>query len=97
MWLLESIPADWHEWHVNVASAGTLSDTLNRERDRALLFRTLATLRTDLPLFEDVDQLRWKGPTSAFDQIAAGLDASKTETRRSPRSPLARTRQREPG
>jgi 5'-3' exonuclease len=58
---LELIPADWHEWHVNVASAGTLSDTLNRERDRALLFRTLATLRSDLPLFEDVDQLRWKG------------------------------------
>jgi 5'-3' exonuclease len=64
---LESIPADWREWHVNVASAGTLSDTLHRERDRALRFRTLATFRTDFPLFEDVDQLRWKGPTPAFD------------------------------
>jgi 5'-3' exonuclease len=79
---LESIPADWHEWHVNAANASALSDTLNRERDRALLFRTLATLRTDLPLFEDVDQLRWKGPTSAFDRVAARLDAARTETQR---------------
>jgi 5'-3' exonuclease len=81
---LESIPADWHEWQVNAANAGALSDTLNRERDRALLFRTLATLRTDLPLFENVDQLRWKGPTPAFDKIAARLDAARTETQRSP-------------
>jgi len=36
------------EWHVNVANAGALADTLSRERDRALLFRTLATLRTDI-------------------------------------------------
>src|SRR5690348_3739060 len=35
-------------------------------RDLALLFKTLATLRTDAPLFADVDQLAWKGPTPAF-------------------------------
>jgi 5'-3' exonuclease len=79
---LESIPANWREWHVNVANAGTLADTLGRERDKAMLFRTLATLRTDLPLFEDVDQLRWNGPTPGFEEIAARLDASRTETRR---------------
>jgi 5'-3' exonuclease len=79
---LESIPTDWREWHVNVANASALADTLNRERDRALLFRTLATLRTDLPLFEDVDQLRWNGPTATFDEIAARLDAARTEKRR---------------
>jgi len=78
---LESIPADWRAWHLNVVSAKALADTLRRERDRALLFRSLATLRTDLPLFEDVDQLLWKGPTPAFDQIAARLDAARTETR----------------
>ncbi len=55
---IESIPADWQEWHVNAAHAGALAATLLRERDRALLFRTLATLRTDIPLFDDVDQLR---------------------------------------
>src|SRR5271170_1508689 len=54
---LESIPADFREWHVNVASASALADTLARERDRAMLFRTLATLRTDIALFDDVDEL----------------------------------------
>ncbi len=39
---------------------------LGEQRDRALLFKTLATLRTDAPLFHDVDELRWRGPTRAF-------------------------------
>jgi 5'-3' exonuclease len=79
---LESIPADGREWHVNAANASALADTLCRERDRALLFRTLATLRTDIPLFSDVDQLRWKGPTPAFAELGARLDAAVTESRR---------------
>ena len=58
---LESIPADSSEWHVNASSAGALAATLARERDLAFLFRTLATLRTDISLFDDVDELRWKG------------------------------------
>jgi len=89
---LESIPADWREWHVNAANASALADTLSRDRDRALLFRTLATLRTDVPLFEDVDQLRWNGPTPAFDEIAAGLDAARTGAPRASvrRAPNAR-------
>src|SRR5207249_3948887 len=44
---LESIPPDHREWRVNAANATGLAQTLARERDRALLFRTLATLRTD--------------------------------------------------
>src|SRR5687768_6643924 len=39
---------------------------LGGSRDLALLFKTLATLRTDAPLFRDVDELRWRGPTSGF-------------------------------
>jgi 5'-3' exonuclease len=39
---------------------------LGADRERALLFKTLATLRTDAPLFADVDDLEWKGPTPAF-------------------------------
>ena len=35
-------------------------------RELALLFKTLATLRTDAPLFADVDELRWRGPTEGF-------------------------------
>jgi len=80
---LESIPADSRDWHVNAANATALAATLSRERDSALLFRTLATLRTDIALFEGVDQLRWKGPTPTFAAIAARLDAARTEKRSS--------------
>ena len=78
---LETIPADSRDWHVNAVNAGALAATLVRERDRALLFRRLATLRTDIALFDDVDQLRWHGPTPAFAKIAARLDAARTESR----------------
>ena len=74
---LESIPKDSREWHVNAANAGGLANTLAREWDQALLFRTLATLRTDIALFDDVDQLRWNGPTPAPDAIAARFDAAR--------------------
>ena len=79
---LESIPADWREWRVNAANAGALADTLSRERDRALLFRTLATLRTDTALFDDVDELEWRGPKPGFDALGARLDAAVTGNRR---------------
>jgi 5'-3' exonuclease len=82
---LESIPTDYREWHVNAANAGALAATLSGERDRALLFRTLATLRSDIALFDDVDQLRWNGPTPGFTALAGRLDAAATKGRR-PRS-----------
>ncbi len=62
---LEAIPGDWREWRVNVSSAAALSYTLKENREQAMLFRSLATLREDLPLFEDVETLRWKKPASA--------------------------------
>ena len=61
---------------MNVANAGSLALTLERERDRAFLFRNLATLRSDLPLFESVDDLFWKGPTAEFAPLAARFDAA---------------------
>jgi 5'-3' exonuclease len=76
---LESIPADCREWGVDAANPGRLALTLVRERDRALLFRDLATLRTDIPLFESVDDLRWTGPTPAFAERAAQLDIARTD------------------
>jgi len=79
---LESIPQDCREWRVNATNASALADTLRREWDRALLFRRLATLRTDIRLFEDVDELKWKGPTPGFDKLAAQLDAARTQPRR---------------
>ena len=41
-------------------------EVLGEHRELALLFKKLATLRTDAPLFDDVDELRWRGPTDAF-------------------------------
>jgi len=79
---LESIPKDCREWRVNAANASALADTLCRDWDNAILFRKLATLRTDIELFDDVDQLRWNGATPAFESMAARLDAASTETRR---------------
>ncbi|HZS97680.1 MAG TPA: 5'-3' exonuclease H3TH domain-containing protein [Terriglobales bacterium] len=76
---LEAIPAESKDWFVNAANAGSLAATLVRDREQALLFRTLATLRTDIPLFENVDELRWAGPTSGFDSVAAKLDAARTQ------------------
>jgi 5'-3' exonuclease len=84
---LEAIPADWRDWHVNATNAGVLAQTLASERERALLFRTLATLRTDIPLFDDVDQLRWNGPTDGFAAFGARFDAAVTETKKSRRAP----------
>jgi 5'-3' exonuclease len=81
---IESIPKDWRDWHVNATSASALANTLSTERDRAMLFRTLATLRHDIELFDDVDKLRWSGPTPAFDALAARFDAAVTATRRTP-------------
>jgi len=86
---IEAIPASALEWGLKVAVAMTLAATLVRDRELALLFRRLATLRTDIPLFEDVDQLRWRGPTAAFPEIGARLDAAVTVKK--PAARLSRT------
>ncbi len=73
---LESIPLDPREWHVNAANASTLSATLERHRELAFLFRDLATLRSDIPLFQTVEDLRWKGPTPEFARMASRFDTA---------------------
>ena len=72
----EAIPKDYREWRVNATGAAGLAATLAREWDRALLFRTLATLRTDIALFENVEQLRWAEPKAEFTALARRLDAA---------------------
>ncbi len=73
---LEAIPDDPGTWHVNAANSGTLARTLARDRKLVMLFRELATLRTDLPLFDSVETLRWTGPTPAFQELATRFDAA---------------------
>src|SRR5207253_1931204 len=76
---LESIPDDSRAWGVNAANPAALALTLGRERQRAFLFRYLATLRSDLSLFDSVDDLHWDGPTPVFAPLAARLDAAVSE------------------
>jgi 5'-3' exonuclease len=52
-------------------------EVLGDSQDLALLFKRLATLRTDAPLFADVDELRWKGPSSTFTAITDRMSAPR--------------------
>ena len=72
---IEKIPADASEWKANIFRSGRLAAILAEQREQALLFRTLATLREDAPLFDSVDNLRWRGPTAAFADYAKRIDA----------------------
>jgi 5'-3' exonuclease len=74
---LELIPPNAMAWQVNVTNSKSLSQVFNTKRDLAFLFRDLATLRTDLPLFATVDELLWRGPTTAFPPMADRLDKAK--------------------
>lgn len=72
---LERIPPTAAQWDVPVRGAARLSAALEQNRPLALLFRTLATLRTDVapPVFTTVDELLWRGPTAAFEHVAQQL------------------------
>ncbi len=63
---LEDIPRDWRQWHASIRGAQRLSAVLREQWENALLYRTLATLQRDVPVFETVDELQWKGPSAEF-------------------------------
>jgi 5'-3' exonuclease len=71
----EDIPKDWRKWHSSIRGAQKLSTVLFANWEDALLYRTLATLRVDVPVFETVDDLQWQGPTAAFAQYCDDLQA----------------------
>ena len=73
---IEDIPADWRTWGVNATNPAALARTLEENRPQALLFRTLATLRTDVPTFGDVGELEWTGPRPEFAPLAAAFEAA---------------------
>jgi len=82
---LESIPEDWRTWSVNAHNPSSLARTLAEHQDLVLLFRQLATLRTDVALFDSVDELKWAGPTPSFAALASRFDAAVTsELKRKP-------------
>jgi len=65
---LEDIPKDWREWNPSIRKARLLSESLFHAWKDALLFRTLATLRLDVSVFDTVEDLRWKGPHPNFEE-----------------------------
>jgi 5'-3' exonuclease len=62
---IEDIPDDDSQWAIKVRGAKSLATVLRERKDDALLYRTLATLRTDVPLDESLDDLEWKGADRA--------------------------------
>jgi 5'-3' exonuclease len=72
---LEDIPKLAMEWTVPVRGALRLATTLSEQREHALLFRRLATLREDAPIGAGVDALRWTGPRREFDAWCRRLAA----------------------
>jgi 5'-3' exonuclease len=78
---LQSIPGNPAEWAVPIRGAARLAGTLDAGRDHALLFKRLATLRLDAPVFRQLEELRWTGPSSDFDRLAQHLGAPELARR----------------
>jgi 5'-3' exonuclease len=62
----EDVPVDWRLWDPSIRGAKKLADVFFGQRQEAVLFRLLATLRPDAPTIASVDELEWKGPRPEF-------------------------------
>jgi 5'-3' exonuclease len=72
---LEDIPKDWRHWVPTIRRAHPLAESLFSAWEDALLFRTLAALRVDVPVFTSIDDLVWKGPAKDFKRTCERLKA----------------------
>jgi len=72
---IEDIPEHHFRWDVTVRGAARLGAALNEQRDLAMLFRDLATLRSEAKVLADVDDLRWPGPADGLGDMATRLRA----------------------
>jgi 5'-3' exonuclease len=74
---LEAIPEDLREWQIKGMGPGraaSLSISLDQHREEALLYRKLATLRTDVPLAESLSDLEWRGALPRLKELCAELN-----------------------
>jgi 5'-3' exonuclease len=71
---VEAIPEHAADWQVKVRGADALAASLAAHRDEVRLYKRLATLRTDVPLAETLDDLRWRGPAGDLGVLCAELD-----------------------
>lgn len=74
---LESIPDDPSTWEAPVRGAARLGETLREHKTDAFLFRDLATLRVDAPVFDSVEELRWQGARDDFPLVCAQLGVTE--------------------
>jgi len=72
---LEDIPKDWRRWNPLVRRARPLAESLFAAWEDALLFRTLATLRVDVPVLTSIDDLLWRGPAEDFKRTCERMKA----------------------
>lgn len=73
---LEDIPKDCGQWHPSIRRARPLAESLFSSWNDALLFRALATLRLDVPVFDSVDELAWKGPRTEFVECCRRMNSA---------------------
>jgi len=78
---LERIPHDAQQWTVTVRGAARLADALRDSWEDAVLFRELATLRTDAVSIDGAEALLWRGPTESFADVAARIGAPELAQR----------------
>jgi 5'-3' exonuclease len=72
---LEAIPAAGDDWGVGIRNPGRLAATLRESFELALLFRRIATLESDAPVIDSVDELEWTGPTERFIEMSEQIGA----------------------
>ncbi len=78
---LEAIPREESHWDLRIRGASALATSLRDHWDDALLFRDLATLRTDAEVFAEIEELRWCGPTFCFASLCERLGAPELAER----------------
>ena len=78
---LEAIPKNWHDWDASINNARRLATSLFGSWNDAILFRTLATLRLEVPVFENAGELCWTGPRPSFEDLCRTMKAPELNQR----------------
>jgi 5'-3' exonuclease len=71
----EDVPKDWRQWDPAIRGAERLSGVLFGQWNDAILYRLLATLQRDAPVFDNVDEIRWNGPRTDFEDYCERLQS----------------------
>jgi len=77
----EDVPKNWRHWHPSIRGAQRLASVLFEQWTDAVLYRQLATLQFDVPVFDSVDELQWKGPGQDFERYCARFQSTALHSR----------------